>query len=235
MLKALVCRSSIAPSHHKDVSGSQVIQVFARAPVPGQCKTRLLPVLSPEACASLHETLLRQTVKAALSSRADAVQLWCTPDLEHAVFQDLGSLPGVTIQTQVGHDLGARMLHALSNARVAGQFPLLIGCDCPKQSAERLDEALRCMGQNLNTMVFRTACDGGYAAVGTGLSAQALTATSVFDHVPWGANTVMRTTRFRLQRAGIAWVELAALPDVDEPSDLRLVPPEWRSHARRSA
>ena len=212
-----------------------VIQLFARAPVPGQCKTRLLPVLSPEACASLHETLLRHTVKAALSSRADAVQLWCTPDLEHAVFQDLGSLPGVTVQTQVGRDLGARMLHALSNARVAGQFPLLIGCDCPEQSAERLDEALVCMGRNLETMVFRTACDGGYVAVGTGLSAEALSATGVFDHVPWGSSTVMRTTRFRLQRAGIGWAELAALPDIDDPSDLRRVPPEWLSHVRRSA
>ena len=39
---------------------TQVLQVFARAPVPGECKTRLIPALGPNGAAKLHERLVRQ-------------------------------------------------------------------------------------------------------------------------------------------------------------------------------
>jgi glycosyltransferase A (GT-A) superfamily protein (DUF2064 family) len=45
--------------------------------------------------------------------------------------------------------------------------------------------------------------------------------------MPWSTARVMAETRARLARLGLRHVELPTLHDVDDPADLRHVPPAW--------
>ena len=69
-----------------------VVQVFARAPVAGECKTRLIPVLGAKGAAELQKRLIGHTLQTAMAWRsmhADArIELWCAPDAGHPVFAE---------------------------------------------------------------------------------------------------------------------------------------------------
>jgi glycosyltransferase A (GT-A) superfamily protein (DUF2064 family) len=43
----------------------------------------------------------------------------------------------------------------------------------------------------------------------------------------WSTPTVMTETRERARAAGLSWAELPPVADVDEPDDLRHLPPGW--------
>jgi glycosyltransferase A (GT-A) superfamily protein (DUF2064 family) len=45
----------------------------------------------------------------------------------------------------------------------------------------------------------------------------------------WSHPQVMADTRRRLADAGLSWLELAPVVDIDEPADLASLPPEWRA------
>ena len=201
-----------------------VVQVFARAPIPGQCKTRLHPALSHHACANLHAALVRWAVSEALASDADAVELWPASDDEHALFRELAALPFVTLMTQAGDDLGERMSFALLSARRRGLVPWLIGSDCPAQTRTRINTALATAAENPEALILRVATDGGYVGVGTAMGVGQLAETAAFVGIPWGTGVVLSATRVALASVGCSWIELAALPDIDVPADLTCLP-----------
>ena len=88
--------------------------------------------------------------------------------------------------------------------------------------AARLDED-RAAGAD---SVFVPTADGGFAL--TGFRGEALTAIDeVFAAIPWSTSAVMSAVRHHLSHAGLRWIELATLVDVDEPTDLIHVPREW--------
>ena len=86
--------------------------VFARAPVPGQVKTRLIPAMGPEAAASLHEKLVFHSLAMAVYAGVGPVDLWCTPSPDHPFFIRCNREFQVELHTQVGEDIGQRMAHA---------------------------------------------------------------------------------------------------------------------------
>jgi uncharacterized protein len=57
--------------------------VFARAPVAGQAKTRLIPALGAAGAAALAERLLELALGAAVAAGFDTVELCATPDAGH--------------------------------------------------------------------------------------------------------------------------------------------------------
>src|SRR6187401_3006740 len=62
------------------------VAVFARAPVAGQAKTRLIALLGPEGAARLHGELVRHALAVAVASAVGPVELWCAPDTLHPFF-----------------------------------------------------------------------------------------------------------------------------------------------------
>ena len=62
-----------------------VILIFAKAPVPGQVKTRLAKTYTPEAAAMLHAALTERALETAISSGLDVV-LYAAPDASHPYF-----------------------------------------------------------------------------------------------------------------------------------------------------
>lgn len=197
------------------------ILVFAKAPVPGRAKTRLIPVLGAEGAARLHERLLRQTVDTLATAGLAPLTVRCAPDCTHPVFAELAERWRVGLERQCDGDLGARLEQgvraAFSRPAEAVDRVILVGCDCPALDAGYLAAALAALDDH--DAVLGPAADGGYVLLGLRGAAPAL-----FRDIPWGGPAVAGLTRERMRRLGWRWRELATLRDLDRPEDLSLLP-----------
>jgi glycosyltransferase A (GT-A) superfamily protein (DUF2064 family) len=97
---------------------------------------------------------------------------------------------------------------------------ILIGTDAPCLDASMLQAAALALASH--DAVFVPALDGGYVLVGL-TQAQ----PEIFADIPWSTAHVMAETRIRARRAGLQWLELEPVADVDEPRDLEHLPPGW--------
>ena len=179
-----------------------MIIVFAKAPVPGKAKTRLVPALGEWGAARLHERLTRHAVRTALAAGCGRVEIHGTR--RHSFFDSLG-LP---FRVQRGRDLGERMHHALGRNPGA----ILIGTDCPALTAADLRRAARLLCGGYEA-VLAPAEDGGYALI-----ALRRVAPGTFRNIAWGTSTVFDETAKRLRR--YRWRALRTVWDVDRPEDL---------------
>lgn len=188
------------------------LAVMARAPVPGQCKTRLIPALGAEGAADLHAQLVSYTLSQTMQLPSIQVTLWTAGDHQHPFFEQLASSwPGLHRQPQPEGDLGERMHQVFIRSQ---QPTLLLGSDCPVITSQLLltcAEALR-----YHQAVFLPAEDGGYALVGLHQPCPAL-----FHGMSWGHDQVMQQTRERLQQQAMTWAEPRTVWDVDRPDDLQ--------------
>lgn len=188
--------------------------VFAKAPVPGQVKTRLLPVLDASEAAALHARLVEDSIRRFTAKPLCPVELHCAPDAEHSLFQALSRQHPIQCRAQQGRDLGERMGHAVAQTLAAGHWPLLVGTDCPLLDAGVLVEACEALMAG-HAAVLGPAEDGGYVLLGLRRSAPEL-----FQDMEWGTERVLTTTRQRLRHRGWDWRELPSLWDLDRPEDL---------------
>jgi rSAM/selenodomain-associated transferase 1 len=193
--------------------GPVPVAIFAKAPLPGLAKTRLIPRLGAEGAADLQRRLLRRTVETAMAARLGPVSLWCMPSRDHPVFSACRDEWGLSLHEQKGEDLGARMLDAFA-VLCAERPALLVGTDCPALTVAALRAAATALRTGMDA-VFLPAEDGGYVLVGLRRPAPWL-----FEAMPWGTERVMAETRQRLSRLGWRWAEPAVLWDVDRPEDI---------------
>jgi glycosyltransferase A (GT-A) superfamily protein (DUF2064 family) len=105
------------------------LAVFAKAPVPGEVKTRLAAVLGAEGAAGLHAGLVRHALSTAVMAGAGELELWCAPDETHAFFARCAEESGAVLRRQEGRDLGERMARAFAAAHADGRALVLIGSD----------------------------------------------------------------------------------------------------------
>ncbi len=187
--------------------------VFARAPVAGATKTRLIPELGAVGAARLHAALVAHTLAVAAVARPYELQLWHAGDDADGTLDHMTAAAGASLHRQPDGDLGARMEHALGQATADGRPAIVIGTDCPWVSAGTLQEAEDLLDSA--DAVLGPAEDGGYVLFGLhGV------APSLFSDIDWGTERVLATTRERLADLGWDWRELPARPDVDRPGDL---------------
>jgi len=193
------------------------ICVFARAPVAGAAKTRLIPLLGADGAAALQGRLIAQALDTARAAAPDHFALWCSPDAAHPLLQSLARQSGAQLQVQQGADLGERMAHAFAVSLQRAAQVLLIGTDCPALTARHLQQAAAVLRAGSDAVLV-PAEDGGYALIGLKQNAARL-----FEDIAWGGPGVMAQTRARLRECGLRGHELETLWDVDRPQDfLRL-------------
>lgn len=194
-----------------------VLQVFARAPVAGECKTRMIPALGAAGAARLQENLTRRTLSTATrwrgASAGARVQLWCAPSTDHPFFAGCAAEFDVALREQHGGDLGARMWLALMDVLHAGSLPVLVGTDCPWLDVAAISALFASLAGADCAAI--PAEDGGYVAIGISRAVPEL-----FAGVDWGSARVMAQTRARARRARANLHAEPALPDVDVPGDL---------------
>ena len=196
------------------------IIVFAKAPVAGLAKTRLIPALGATGAAALALRLLQHAAAAAVAARLGPVELCVTPNPHHAAFAALALQQGVGLQPQGDGDLGARMHRALARLLQQHAHVLLMGADAPALDAHLLRHAAAQL--NTHDAVFVPALDGGYALVGLARPQPLL-----FEGMSWSTPQVMQDTRDRARAAGLLWAETSAVADIDVPADLQHLPAAW--------
>lgn len=189
------------------------IVIFAKAPIPGQVKTRLIPALGPVGAAHLARRMLSETVAEAKKADLGAPELCTEPHPEAEVWR--GLVPdGVRLTRQGNGDLGARLARAAKRVISSGEDILLIGTDCPGLTASHMRAAAADLqGKDA---VIHPATDGGYVLLGLRRYH-----SSLFDDLPWSTNEVGRLTIDRFAALGWTLQVSETLTDIDEPSDLR--------------
>lgn len=195
-------------------AGEGALMVFAKAPIPGQVKTRLVAVLGPNGATACHRALVRCSLALARRSTVAQVELWCSPDSKHDFFRCCQSRYAVSLHDQQGTDLGARMQHAFKQTLGKAGFALLMGSDCPSLTVSDLDRARQALKDGYDAVI-GPALDGGYVLMGLRQGEP-----SLFSEIPWGTAAVVQLTRERMRRLRWRWYELPVRWDVDRPEDL---------------
>lgn len=175
------------------------IILFARAPVPGQVKTRLIPALGAEGAAELH----RRMVSDALIRLGRFGPVELHTDAATSEWPDFSGARRVQAQG----DLGARMLAALSQGLPA----MIAGSDAPGVPDAHLAALL---GSPADVALGPTE-DGGFYAI-----AARRTHADMFRDVEWSSGSELRQTIRACERCGLA-VEIGPRWfDIDTPQDL---------------
>lgn len=195
----------------KPESGQRLL-IFAKAPNPGEVKTRLQPPLTAAQCALLHRRLVEHSL-AVFAGQADiTIELWVGS--EHPWWPVLSRHYQVEVRRQRGKDLGARMFDAFARSALTGDKVLIIGTDCPFMDLQYVRAAFDSL--NNAGLVLGPADDGGYVLIGA-TAPQPL----LFEGIDWGTDRVLQQTRRQARSAALLPAELATLRDIDRPEDLR--------------
>lgn len=188
--------------------------VFARAPEPGRVKTRLVPLLGRNGAARLHARLVEKTLRTALASGFDNVDLYCSPGINNIFFIKIQKRFSVCLRSQGRGNLGDRMYRAFERALRSHPYVVLIGSDCPVLRPADLRAAARALQAGADA-VLSPAEDGGYALIGLRRVSRRL-----FDGIAWSTPKVLAQTRRRLRQLRWRCKELRTVWDVDRPEDV---------------
>ncbi|XVJ68466.1 MAG: glycosyltransferase [Rhizobacter sp.] len=190
------------------------VGVFARAPIPGRTKTRLIPALGAQGAADLAIRMLRHALRVAVQAQVGPVTLWAAGDAQHPLLLEIAQEAGVPVRPQVEGDLGERLHQALLSMQSASSArAMVIGSDVPALQPRHLHDAARSL--NTNDVAVFPADDGGYVLI-----ACKQTPAAPFQEVDWGGEQVLQQTRERCRTAALRLWEGEMLWDVDRPEDL---------------
>ena len=188
---------------------------FAREPVVGGVKTRMMPSLSAAQACELHCELTQWTARQLLSFARGTVELSVAGDTSHGLFSRCLSLGVHRISRQRGEGLGQRMYRALSGGLREFQSVILVGSDCPEIDPAYLGKAVESLRHA--DVVLGPATEGGYVLIG----ARAIR-EEIFQDIPWGSDQVFARTLAALSDSKLSWAQLPALRDIDRPEDLAI-------------
>jgi uncharacterized protein len=190
--------------------------VVAKAPVPGQAKTRLTPPATPEEAAHLAAAALLDTLDAVLRTPGARPVVALTGDLGQAArATELAAvLERVTVVPQRGATFAERLAHAHADAS-AGLPVLQLGMDTPQVTPELLTLSLDLL--DTHEAVLGPATDGGWWALGVRDAALA----GCLEHVPMSRPDTGARTMSALRGHNIAL--LPELSDVDDMATARAV------------
>lgn len=195
------------------------LALFARAPVPGQVKTRLTPALGEVGACQLHTRLVEHALHRLNGHDDIDLQLWLdAPAVGEpaAIVRHWQRDFSVASYYQCGDDLGERMQHAMATAVAAGALAIVIGADCPGIDQHYVKGAIELLAGC--DVVLGPALDGGYVLVASRQIHEGL-----FSGVRWGSGDVLAHTVGNIARLGLSHALLPPLADIDRPDDLALL------------
>ncbi|MEL6722774.1 MAG: TIGR04282 family arsenosugar biosynthesis glycosyltransferase [Pseudomonadota bacterium] len=186
--------------------------IFAKAPVIGQVKTRLIPAIGAAAACNFYRQCLYTTIARMTHANIAPVTVYVT-DMQHPAFRKLPE--HVALRSQCGNNLGERMAQAI-DASLGNhtQHVIVIGTDAPSLTPDDVAQGF-CQLRSGADVVMTPAEDGGYVLIGMKQQQPAL-----FQAVPWSTTRVAALTRQRCQAQNLRLHELPTRWDIDCAADL---------------
>ena len=194
---------------------SATILVLAKAPVPGQVKTRLCPPATPGEAARIAAASLLDTLDATRGRCTVVALVGSLADAERRA-EVRAALAHCRVVPQRGATFAARLVAAHADA--GGSGPVIqLGMDTPQLDEALLDEAGRALGSC--DAVLGPARDGGWWALGVHDPRHA----RVLAGVPMSTPDTGALTLRALHAAGLRVTLLPELSDVDTMEDAERV------------
>lgn len=190
--------------------------VFAKAPLPGNVKTRLANDLGNINAANIYKNLLHQFLDKVTRLPGLSVQLWCYPNTRHPFFLRCARDFDLHMVRQSGNELGSRMHFAFKyNDKKGVPVKILVGTDIPGIGRRDIKLAIQYL-QGQTDVVLTPTFDGGY-----GLIAMKKASNVVFSNMQWSTPRVFQQTLQRLMKQHFQVKLLEYRRDIDGRKDYR--------------
>jgi len=174
-----------------------LLVVFTRNPVLGQCKTRLAATVGNQIALDIYNYLLSHTFEITKELQVQkqlhySKEIWEDDIWDSRIFDK---------HLQSGSDLGERMANAFRKGFEDGfENIIIIGSDIFDLTMADLEEAFKALEQN--EYVIGPAQDGGYYLLGMNKFT-----SSVFINKKWGTETVYQNTMEDLKNNKVSLLE----------------------------
>ncbi len=188
-----------------------VIQLFAKQPVEGEVKTRLIPQIGAHNATAVYRHCLQYNLNLARQTPYDQ-QLWLNRMSEDKLFSQH------PCHLQQGKDLGEKMFNALNKGLSQYAKTILIGSDCLDLTLEILEKVDAKLSDN--DLVIVPALDGGYVLV----AASKQIVPEIFSDISWSTERVLQQTLTKCMQHKIKTFILDPLRDIDHAEDLQHYP-----------
>ncbi|HKD65934.1 MAG TPA: TIGR04282 family arsenosugar biosynthesis glycosyltransferase [Candidatus Binataceae bacterium] len=206
------------PARRRAKRDAPALIVFAREPIPGRTKTRLIPLLGARGAARLADAFIVDAL--AKAARIEGSRLVIAAAAEGRAhtskyFAALARRFGAELVDQGKGDLGRRMARVLEPyADPPGG--VLFGVDTPSLPASLIRESMRDLRHA--PVVLGPAIDGGYYLLGVRGSLP-----DIFRAIAWGSAQVMDQTLRRLRHRRVRYRLGRWWYDIDRAADLEFL------------
>ena len=197
----------------------EALVIFAKAPLPGQVKTRLIGALTAEQVTELYVCFLRDTfavMEAVQEEREQLSLALCYTPAEELEAFEAAEFDGCLLLSQRGHDLGERLQNCFADFFELGFGAMVvIGADSPTLPAELVHEAFEHL-LTPDQVVLGPATDGGFYLVGmNGLQPH------LYEQIDWSAEKTLSQMLARAEQRHLTCALLPEWYDLDTPADLQ--------------
>ncbi len=189
------------------------IAMFARAPVLGKVKTRLILALGEQGALDMHLRLMHRQLSVLNQSRLSPAQLWVDQNPEDIAFSSFRG----DIKRQSDGNLGDKMHAATRDVLTSYAQVIIIGSDCPQLDENYLAQALSKLDEDSVDIVLGPALDGGYVLIGMKQPHH-----EIFQNIHWGSEFVLEQTISKIKDCDLKHFTLKPLRDIDTAEDLKL-------------
>jgi hypothetical protein len=185
--------------------------IFAKPPLPGKVKTRLIPELGAEHAAALASAMLCDVWSASCSCPRVRTVLAAAEAGEFPM-----SVPEGDVWLQGEGDLGERLERIFTRALEMAPAAIALGADSPLLAAAHIEAALDAL--ETHDAAIGPSADGGFYLLGLRRCPAGL-----FRDLPWSCAETFAATKQRLEQHRFSIEYITPLFDVDTPEDLLLL------------
>ncbi len=198
--------------------GCCALAVMAKAPRPGQVKTRLSPPLTPDQASALNICFIGDTtenIQQVTEASNSAGLVAYTPVGDEAAFDGLLP-PRFQLLAQRGVGFGERLLYVCEDLFASGFSAVcLIDSDSPTMPQSALLQAVERLSRTGDRMVLGGSDDGGYYLIGIKRLHRRL-----FEQIDWSTERVFTQTLERAREIALPAELLPTWYDVDDAAAL---------------
>jgi len=192
-----------------------LLVVVAKAPVPGQVKTRLAPHFSLAQAAELFRCFLQDRIEEMGRIKGIDLAVAFTPAEARETFARITG-NGFKLFAQKGSNLGQRLSNVFIEKLATGYDAVsIIDSDTPDLPGAIVEQSFRILMSGEIDAVYGPCDDGGYYLVGLRRPHPEL-----FENIPWSTAAVLNITLERAARLGIKTKLLPGWNDLDTFEDL---------------